>query len=347
MKILTLAISLLFASGALASVDDHVLQRREEPVCFDIPAATREGSFQQPIDHRTSATFAQRYWQNSSFVKDARTAPVILHICGEADCTDGYFLNDSALDWARDLGAHVVYLEHRFYGKSIPFADMSVDHMSSLTLDNILEDLANFQRSISAKNGWQGKWIVVGGSYSGTLAALYRQKHPELVVGALASSAPMVSGVGSETSGSPYENLPGVNNDERSWSYQACTELGFWIANGPNAGDDVYVPSASFCNSVFPGAKRFDKDAYNREYNQPFLSKGPDAPSNIFFTYGSEDVWTALGLINQSNANSSITIHLLNGAVHHYDLNAASPGDSADVKQARADFLAFARTWLQ
>ena len=335
------------------SVDDHIRGGGGSDLSLvtglsvSIPSTTTAGTFQQVIDHTNpGATFSQRYWQNSSFAQDARTAPVILHICGEADCTDGYFLNDSALDWAKALGAHVVYLEHRYYGESLPYKDMSNEHMSALSLNNVLEDLASFQKWISTQNGWQGKWIVVGGSYSGTISALYRQKHPELVVGALASSAPMISGIGTDESGDAYENSPGVNNDERSWSYQACTELGFWVANGPQAGAELYRPSAAFCEATFPGAQHFNKDDYNSKYDEPFLSNAADAPSNILFTYGSADVWTAIGLTTQTNANAKITIRMINGAVHHYDLNAATAMDSNDVKQARAQFLSLARTWL-
>jgi len=64
------------------------------------------------------------------------------------------------------------------------------------------------------------------------------------------------------------------------------------------------------------------------------------------FTYGSEDVWTNLGLSQQTNSNSHITIRVINGAGHHYDLNYPSFMDSSDVKNARAAFTALAQQWL-
>ena len=63
--------------------------------------------------------------------------------------------------------------------------------MKYLTIHNALEDAAAFEDFARAKLPLTGKWIAVGGSYPGMLAAFYREKHPELVVGAWASSAPV------------------------------------------------------------------------------------------------------------------------------------------------------------
>ena len=65
--------------------------------------------------------------------------------------------------------------------------------MQYLTVEYALEDLAKFQRWYMAKEALTGPWIAVGGSYPGSLSAMYRLTHPELVKGALASSAPIMA----------------------------------------------------------------------------------------------------------------------------------------------------------
>ncbi len=47
--------------------------------------------------------------------------------------------------YAQELGAHIVKIEHRFYGESQPFGDLSTAHLRYLTIENAIEDLASFQ----------------------------------------------------------------------------------------------------------------------------------------------------------------------------------------------------------
>jgi pimeloyl-ACP methyl ester carboxylesterase len=339
----------LFSPQTFAN--DLHLRSAKHPSTPSRPAAMTTGTFQQNIDHfgkLPGQTFAQRYWIESSYASGAN-APVIFHICGESDVDGAYFLTDNVIAWAQALGAHIVFLEHRYYGQSLPFSDLSTDHMQYLTLDNILEDFAQFQKSIRATQGWTGKWISVGGSYSGTLSALYRQRHPELVVGALASSAPMTSGVGDAISDpSAIDEMsstdPSVDGDERPWAYQACTSLGYWEAAAENFGATLYYPDSDMCQQLFASAPELNSAAYNQSYDAPFLASS--GPSNILFTYGSDDVWTEIGLSEQTNANSGITIQVIQGAGHHFDLNAPSSSDSAAVIAARQEFVTMAKQWL-
>jgi pimeloyl-ACP methyl ester carboxylesterase len=165
-------------------------QPQQLPVQMDPPIA---GWFTQEIDHPSDGSigpgsFGQRYWYSTQFARDA-SSPVIFYLCGEAVCDPGYAA--TMADTAQALGASVVVLEHRYYGDSLPYYDFYLEHMQYLTIHNALEDAAAFERWAKLRLPLAGKWIVVGGSYPGMLAAFYREKHPELVVGAWASSAPI------------------------------------------------------------------------------------------------------------------------------------------------------------
>jgi pimeloyl-ACP methyl ester carboxylesterase len=356
---IVLALGLFLSTSSFAASDSGHKNTETLSQHFFSPKSSTliAGTYSQSIDHSgllPGQTFSQRYWYDSSNASSSDDAPVILHICGEseADASDGYYLHDNAIAWAKTLGAHLVYLEHRYYGKSQPFSDLSTDHMQYLTLDNVLGDLAEFQQWISAQQGWKGKWISVGGSYSGTLSALYRQRHPELVVGALAASAPMISGKGDaegtqEDVNDASSTTIGNDTDDRQWLYQGCTTFGFWIANGDDISSDTLYPSSWLCQQVFGNVGLFDASSYNQKYDAAFLANSSSAPSNIMFTYGSDDVWTNLGLSQQTNSNSNITIRVIEGAGHHYDLNYPSFMDSSAVKDARAAFTALAQQWLK
>ena len=337
------------------SIDQHLRSRdfsSTSPLFRPaVSSSIQAGTFLQALDHtdpNDHSTFTQRYWVDSRFAKDSG-APVLLHICGEA--SGEYFLDDSVSVWAKILGARVVYLEHRYYGDSLPFPDFSTAHLKYLTLKNIIEDLANFQKSISSQSGWTGKWISVGGSYSGTLSALYRFMHPELVVGALAASAPMIAGQGDLMNDpSDIDDLSDEQNGDRPWAYQACTTFGFWLADGGSASGQLQFPGADLCQLVFKGAPYVDILAYNQNYNEPFLANlntnGVTHPTHILFTYGTNDVWTKLGLSAPSNLNAEIQIRMIGGAGHHFDLNAPSAKDSTGVIAARAEFLRLSQIWL-
>lgn len=72
---------------------------------------------------------------------------------------------------------------------------MSTENLEYLTIQQALADLAEF---ISAMNGRydlpaQTKWIVFGGSYSGSLAAWFRLRYPHLVHGAVSSSSVLMA----------------------------------------------------------------------------------------------------------------------------------------------------------
>lgn len=155
--------------------------------------STKEHLFSQIIDHTNSesGTFNQRYFVDETYGQDSN-APVFFYICGEAAC-DARVLNGALLEYAKKFNAKMVALEHRYYGESQPAEDLSTENLKYLTTDFALKDLANFQQQITQDNNWTGPWVAFGGSYPGSLSAYYRLQYPELVVGALASSAPVMA----------------------------------------------------------------------------------------------------------------------------------------------------------
>lgn len=151
-----------------------------------------EATYDQRLDHDSCCdftTFKQRYYIDSSLAQGPES-PVFLYICGEATC-EPRSLNGAIREHAKKFGAHLVALEHRFYGKSQPFAALTVKNLKYLSTRYAVKDLATFLEFGREKLGLKGKWVAFGGSYPGSLSAYFRQKLPSLVVGSIASSAPV------------------------------------------------------------------------------------------------------------------------------------------------------------
>lgn len=154
--------------------------------------AIQESSFNQRLDHDSCCdftTFKQRYYIDSTLASGPE-APVFFYICGEATC-EPRALQGAIREHAKQFKAHLVALEHRYYGKSQPFAALSVKNLKYLSTTYAVKDLAAFVGYGRETLGLQGKWVAFGGSYPGSLSAYFREKLPTLVVGSLASSAPV------------------------------------------------------------------------------------------------------------------------------------------------------------
>ena len=86
---------------------------------------------------------------------------------------------------AEQLGAKIVFMEHRYYGKSVPD-----DKMTYLSAEQALADYAHYLDNLKKTEG-VGPVIALGGSYGGMLAAYIRIKYPNLIAGSIAGSAPV------------------------------------------------------------------------------------------------------------------------------------------------------------
>ncbi len=161
-----------------------------EPYPFHVENKT----FENYVDHFSNpllkGKFKQIYYQVEDYW-DHKAGPVILHLCGENECTFPYFRLFPLQITEKFKGLYIA-LEHRYYGISQPMPDWSLKNLEYLTHEQTFADYAYFIESqnveYSKKYGYTPKWIIIGGSYAGALSAWFRLKYPHLVVGALSSS---------------------------------------------------------------------------------------------------------------------------------------------------------------
>ncbi|CAG2115175.1 unnamed protein product, partial [Medioppia subpectinata] len=156
----------------------------------------QEQWFDQRVDHfnkQDNTTFKQLYYIEDSYYK--KGGPVFLMISGESPVETAFITPFTYMgEMAKKYGALAVTLEHRYYGKSVPTPDLSTQNLKYLTLEVALKDLEQFSLYLTKKLSLDGsKWVVFGGSYAGKLAAWFREKYPNIAVGAIASSAPVGS----------------------------------------------------------------------------------------------------------------------------------------------------------
>ncbi|CAF2905785.1 unnamed protein product [Rotaria sp. Silwood2] len=140
-------------------------------------------------------TYQERYILNKNNWKHGK--PIFFYAGNEASID--HFCEHSGFMW--ELGdifhGMVVFAEHRYYGESLPYGNASFSNPENtryLTSDQALADYAYLIRYIhSSITGAENSPVVaVGGSYGGMLAAYLRMKYSHLVVGAYASSAPLL-----------------------------------------------------------------------------------------------------------------------------------------------------------
>ncbi|KAI1710893.1 serine carboxypeptidase s28 domain-containing protein [Ditylenchus destructor] len=170
------------------------LRQRNLPINSN---STLSGYIVQYVDHFNKMDI--RKWKQYFFYNLNYSKPEnglnFLHIGGEGPIFKAIVLEDSwmMMAWAKQYGAAAYSLEHRFYGQSLPTGfDHSVSQLRYLSSHQAISDIARFIRAVNRQRRIKDpKWIVFGGSYAGNLAAWLRQKYPNLVYGALSSSAPV------------------------------------------------------------------------------------------------------------------------------------------------------------
>lgn len=151
--------------------------------------------FSEPPPGQPAPTFKQKILTYEDLYQAG--GPVLLYTGNEGPIEAFYENTGIVFEWAHQLGALVVFVEHRYYGESLPFgnASFAIENLRYLTIQQALEDFAQIVETLQEQYGMTGDkavpWIAVGGSYGGMLSAWMRVRYPWLISGAIASSAPI------------------------------------------------------------------------------------------------------------------------------------------------------------
>jgi lysosomal Pro-X carboxypeptidase len=157
----------------------------------------KEHWFDQNLDHVNKQQIGrwwQRYFVYDKFSRHEQNYPLFV-FCGaeQGDIFREWERLGFMVEVARSHGAKVLWLEHRFFGKSMPFqgADAFEKRADRVGLLSLEQSMADYAAIIRTHKG-EGPVLTFGGSLSGTIAAMLRVQEPTLVDMAFASSAPIL-----------------------------------------------------------------------------------------------------------------------------------------------------------
>ncbi|KAH8118760.1 serine carboxypeptidase S28-domain-containing protein [Phellopilus nigrolimitatus] len=155
--------------------------------------------FDQLIDHNNPGlgTFQQRYWHTHQWYEPG--GPIVLFLPGEDNAASftEYLTNQTFPGQIaqQQRGASVI-IEHRFFGESNPYSDLSGSSLEVLTIQQSIDDLEYFAQNVQLPmpNGSnlgpdKAPWVLTGGSYGGALTAWTMVNKPGLFYAGYASSA--------------------------------------------------------------------------------------------------------------------------------------------------------------
>ncbi|OWM90934.1 lysosomal Pro-X carboxypeptidase-like [Punica granatum] len=177
--------------------DENCLAERNSENCISF--------FNQTLDHfnyrpESYTTFKHKYVINFKYWGGANSsAPIFAYLGAEGPLAQDIPVVGFLTDNAPQFKALILYIEHRFYGDSIPYnlslaeALNNTDTRGYFNSAQALADYATVITHVKRKLGvHKSPVIVVGGSYGGMLASWFRLKYPHIALGALASSAPIL-----------------------------------------------------------------------------------------------------------------------------------------------------------
>ncbi|CAD5117387.1 DgyrCDS6162 [Dimorphilus gyrociliatus] len=158
----------------------------------------KEDYITQKLDHFNNQDL--RYFKQRILIQDkwwgTSSSPVFFYTGNEGNIEQFWNNTGFVFDIAPKFNALVVFAEHRYYGKSLPFGPVdsfTSDNVGYLSINQVLADFALIITSVKRKLNIKAPVISFGGSYGGMLTAYLKLKYPGIIQGGIAASAPVLS----------------------------------------------------------------------------------------------------------------------------------------------------------
>ena len=155
--------------------------------------------YPQNISHfnfKPLGTFRQKYFVDTKYWNSTSKGPILFY-CGNEGPIEMFYNNSGFYneDVARNLSGMIVYMEHRYFGTSMPFGSQKEaykkENLVYLTTEEATMDYVQFLTYLKATVCPDCPVIAFGGSYAGMLAVWMRMKYPHVVDMAHGASAPV------------------------------------------------------------------------------------------------------------------------------------------------------------
>lgn len=164
------------------------------------PPAYREIFHDQTLDHfnyNDDRTFPQRFLLNDEWF-NPNEGSIFFYAGSQENIVESWNNDLFLMENAARFKAMIVFAEHRFYGKSMPFGNRSleINNIVFLTIEQALADYAKLivhlkdSYHLTSKQNYVPV-VTFGAAYGGMLSAHLRIKYPTIIDGSVASAAPM------------------------------------------------------------------------------------------------------------------------------------------------------------
>ncbi|KAF2644403.1 hypothetical protein P280DRAFT_170756 [Massarina eburnea CBS 473.64] len=141
-----------------------------------------------------NATFNLRYFFDAQYYKPG--GPIFVLLSGETSAVNRLdFLQKGIVNQvAKATNGIGVILEHRYYGTSFPFPNVTTENLRFLSTEQSLAEIDYFARNVKFEGldadltAPKTPWVIYGGSYAGAQAAFLQVAYPDTFLGTISSS---------------------------------------------------------------------------------------------------------------------------------------------------------------